>query len=88
MRELRATLNELAGDVKKLTEVSIRQEEQLRYHIKRTDLLEESVSLLRKQFTPVKKHVDIINGACKIAVCSVGVVGTIIGIIAGLMALL
>lgn len=84
MKELRATLNELAGDVKQLTGISIRQEEQLRYHIRRTDLLEESVDLLRKQVVPIRRHVELVNALCKIAVAALGVISTAIGIIAAL----
>lgn len=32
----------------------IKQEENLRYHIERTDLLEEQVALVREELTPIK----------------------------------
>lgn len=87
MSELRSTLNELAADIKQLTATSIKNEEQLRYHIKRTDLLEESVTLLRQQFTPVAKHVALVNSLCKVTVGLLGLLATVITILAGLGAL-
>ena len=62
-----------------ITVLLARQEEQLRYHIKRTDLLEESVDLLRKDFIPVKKHVELVNSLCKIFTILVGIAGGISG---------
>lgn len=57
----------------RLTSIDVtlgRQEEQLAYHIKRTDMLEE-------QLAPVKTHVAMVNGALKL-VGILGVLGAII----------
>lgn len=37
-------------------------------HIKRTNLLEESVALLRKDFKPVSGHVTFVNNLAKLIV--------------------
>lgn len=42
-----------------------KQEESLAHHIKRTNLLEESVELLREQLQPIEKHVEFVNRACR-----------------------
>ena len=50
----------------------------LKYHIKRTNLLEESIELLRKDVKPIERYVTIINGILKL----IGLSSIIIGAIA------
>ena len=42
------------------------QEEQLRNHIRRTQLAEENLDLLRKDFKPVENHVHFVNTLSKL----------------------
>lgn len=60
----------------------------LKYHIKRCDLLEESVTLLRtsveNDLKPIKAHVVFLNNTLKL----VGAVGFVVGLIAGLSEIL
>lgn len=55
----------------------IQQHEQLAYHIKRTDLLEDDIK-------PIKKHVAAVEGAIKF----IGVLALFGGILEGIVALL
>lgn len=76
------TINE--GQTKTLSEIGkclVRQEESLKYHIKRTDLLEENVAMFREDFLPVKKHVDLINAGTKLLVVIVTLGAGIAGIL-------
>lgn len=59
-----------------IEKVLIKQELNLEIHIKRTNLLEESVELLRQDLRPVERHVDYIHGALKF----IGIVSLIVGI--------
>ena len=72
--EMAKDIGELKADVK--------------YHIKRTDLLEESIDLdrqqLKKDLAPIKKHVTFVNTTLKI----IGALGFIIGLAAGIAQLL
>lgn len=51
------------------------------YHIRRTDLAEESISLLRDDIKPIQKHVTKVQGV----LAGLGGVSLIIGIIAGVL---
>lgn len=53
------------------------QAQQLELHIKRTDIAEANLKLLRDEFKPVQAHVNFINGLSKLVV--------LIGVIAGIV---
>jgi predicted nucleic acid-binding Zn-ribbon protein len=72
---------------KELSEIKIilaKQEAQLEYHIKRTDIAEKNLETLRKEFAPIKQHID----AIKIIIKSISVISIIIGIFVGIFKLL
>jgi len=64
-------LDKLAEDIGEMKVVQAAQASDIRHHIKRTDLLEESVK-------PVAQHVAYMNGVLKF----VGLVGMLVGIVA------
>lgn len=64
-----------------LQQILLQQQEMkddLRYHIKRTDLLEAKVE---RDLPPVKRHVDLVNGMAKVfsalVALSVGVIAIV-----------
>lgn len=59
----------------------VRQEENLRQHMYRTELLEDSVQMLRDEFKPVQKHVAMLEGALKL----IGILGVIAAIISAVL---
>ena len=62
-----------------LNEMSItlaKQEVSLSEHIKRSNLLEERIEILREEMKPVEKHVMYMHGALK----ALGVVSILVGI--------
>jgi len=62
-----------------IEKVLIKQELNIDIHIKRTNLLEESVSLLREDLRPLERHVDYIHGALKM----IGGIAVLIGMLVG-----
>lgn len=75
-----STLDKIQEDVSELKITSAKQEENLKEHIRRTELAEENLSLLRSEVEPIKQHVSMMNGVLKI----VGLTSVIIGTIAGI----
>lgn len=61
--------------------VLIKQEANIEYHVKRTDVAEANLDLLRNDLKPVQKHVDYMNGALK----ALGIVGAIVGTVAAIV---
>ena len=52
-----------------LVEIKLTQKEielNLKEHIRRTELAEESIQLIREEFKPIKKHVDTVNTTAKV----------------------
>ena len=74
-------LDKISGDVSELKVTSAKQEENLKEHIRRTEIAEENLELIRKEMQPLKEHVIVINGVLKI----VGAVSVIVGSIAGIV---
>jgi hypothetical protein len=53
------------------------QASDLKYHIKRTDLLDESIKTIREDLKPVQAHVLMVHGALKL-IGMIALVATII----------
>lgn len=67
-----------------IEKVLIAQEMNLETHMKRSDHLEEIVleerSKRDKELEPIKKHINMVEGAFKL----IGLIGLIVGIVAGI----
>lgn len=61
MSDIDQKLDTIASDIKKIEVSQARTEIIMDTHIKRTQLAEESIELLRQELKPIKKHVDMIN---------------------------
>jgi hypothetical protein len=72
-------LDKMSEDISQLKIVSAKQEENLKEHIRRTELAEENLAMLRSEVQPLKEHVIAINGVLRI----IGVLSIIIGSAAG-----
>ena len=72
-------LDKMSEDISELKIVSAKQEENLKEHIRRTELAEENLDMIRSEMQPLKEHVIAINGVLKI----IGVLSIIVGSAAG-----
>lgn len=79
IERLYGILDKISEDVSELKITSAKQEENLKEHIRRTELAEENLQILRQEIEPLKQHVATINGILKI----IGIISVIIGSIAG-----
>lgn len=61
-----------------------KQEVSLTEHVKRSTLLEENVKMLRSEFTPIQKHVIVVNGVLRL----LSLIGLLITIVIGIKTLL
>lgn len=68
-------------DITDIKIVIARQEESLKHHIRRTDLAEENMALLREEMKPIHAHVNYINGALKF----VGLLSLVAGFVASVI---
>lgn len=70
-------LNKIKDDINDIKTSQQLMAKDIAHHIKRTDLAEENLTLLRKEIEPLKKHVTMAEGAIKF----IGIVSTVLGII-------
>jgi len=71
----------MAEDIQDMKLILVRQEENLRVHIYRTELSEENIKLLRQQLVPMENHVKMVNGVFKF----IGLVSLLVGIVVGII---
>lgn len=74
-------LDKISEDVSDLKVTSAKQEENLKEHIRRTEIAEENLDLIRKEIEPLKEHVIVINGVLKIIGAISVIVGSTVGIV-------
>ena len=55
----------IAEDIVTLKVTSVKHNETLVYHVKRSDLNEANIELLRKEVEPLKAHVNQVSGILK-----------------------
>lgn len=72
-------LERIESDITDLKITSAKQEENIKEHIRRTELAEENLSVLRQEIEPLKQHVIAINGVLKV----IGIISVIVGSAAG-----
>lgn len=77
---LYSTLDKIQEDISELKVTSAKQEENIKEHIRRTELAEENITLLRRELEPVKQHVATMNAVLKI----VGLISVLIGTATGI----
>jgi hypothetical protein len=74
------SLDKIDSELTELRIISAKQEENIKEHIRRTELAEENLTILRQEIEPLKQHVIVINGILRV----IGVVSVIIGSAAGI----
>ena len=79
-QRLYTTLDKIQEDILDLKVTSAKQEENLKEHIRRTEIAEENISILRKEVEPIKQHVSTMNGVLRV----IGFASVVVGTIAGL----
>jgi len=74
-------LDKISEDISDLKVTSAKQEENIKEHIRRTELAEENIQMIRDEIQPLKEHVIAINGILKV----IGIISIIIGCAAGII---
>jgi hypothetical protein len=74
-------LKDISKDITEIKVVQAKQEENLKNHMYRTELLEESNERLFEEIGPIKAHVNNVEGGLKL----LGLASLVIGMIAGVI---
>lgn len=75
------SLDNVKADISDMKQVNIKQEENLRLHMYRTELAEKSIDMLREDILPIKRDRTIFWGIVKILGGLSVITGTIVAVI-------
>lgn len=76
LEKVEERLDCIDGRLNNLDITSAKQEVNLETHMRRTELAEESIQIIRSEIQPLKKHIHMVEGAFKL----LGVVSLIVGL--------
>jgi len=79
--KLESKLDKISDDIVEIKVTLGKQEENINYHIKRSDLLEDQVSLLKEDISKSKGAKDLIVFLAKVGSFIVAAVGVILTIV-------
>ncbi len=82
--KLDTKIDGIAEDIVTLKLTATKHNETLVYHVKRSDLNEANIELLRKEVEPIKAHVHQVNGILKF----LGIFATVGSAIVGILKIL
>lgn len=74
-------IDTIGSDLVDIKIISARHDENLKLHMRRSDLAEEGINLLKAELLPIKKHVHSIQTIVKFIMMGSSVFGTIFGIL-------
>jgi uncharacterized coiled-coil protein SlyX len=74
-------LDKLDGTLDTIKTTLIRNTDSLEYHIKRTNLLEESLKEVDEDLKPIKVHVAQVSIGIKVILTLITITGVIVGIL-------
>jgi hypothetical protein len=72
-------LDRIGEDLSELKITVAKQEENIKEHIRRTEIAEQNLEIIHNEIRPLKEHVIVINAVLK----GIGVISVIIGSAAG-----
>ena len=83
VEKLDSKIDTISSDIVEIKITSARHDENLKLHMKRSDLAEEGINLLKDELVPIKKHVNYVDGIVKF----LAVMSTALGVILGFLRL-
>lgn len=72
-------IDSISQDIVHIKVTSAKHEENLKLHMKRSDMAEEGINLLKEELIPIKKHINTVDGIIKFMMIVSTFVGTILG---------
>lgn len=84
LERLEGKLDKQQEHIHEIDKTLVRNTASLEEHMKRTEMNEEAIELLREELKPVRTHVNHIEGGIKL----IGLVSLILGVVAAIVAFL
>lgn len=71
VKEINEKLDRISEDMVEMKISQVRMEADVKEHMKRTEMAEENIQILRKEFQPIKRRDELVNLSAKIiSVCA------------------
>lgn len=83
LEDVRKDIADVKDTMAQMAVILAKQEQNLEFHIHRTNLAEENIALLRAEVKPLNRHVAWVEGALK----TLGAVASLLGLIIGALKL-
>jgi uncharacterized protein (DUF342 family) len=80
VEEILQRLARIEDKVDDIKVTSAQQEEQLKEHMRRTEIAEENINRLRAELKPVQKHLDLVQGISSVMLKAIVATAGIIGL--------
>lgn len=77
-------LDKISEELAEINITLVEQNKDLKYHIHRTNLLEDHVKILENKLNPIDKHISMVEGGLKL----VGILATLTTLAMGIVKLL
>jgi hypothetical protein len=77
--DIKIIFEEIRRDISEIKTSQKVMERDVAHHIKRTELAEENIKLLRQDLKPVEDHISMMNGSLKL----LGVLSILVAIVTG-----
>lgn len=84
LERLEGKLDKQQEHIHEIDKTLVRNTASLEEHMKRTEMNEEAIELLREELKPVRTHVNHVEGGIKL----IGLVSLILGVVAAIVAFL
>lgn len=81
LKRIESKIDKLDDRLDSLDKTSVKQEQNLAEHMRRTELAEANIDSIRDELKPVQRHVAMLEGILKF----IGLVGTLVAIAAGVV---
>lgn len=81
VEKLDSKIDNIRSDIVEIKITSARHDENLKLHMKRSDLAEEGINLLKEELIPIKKHVHGVDSILKFIMVGSSFIGAIAGIL-------
>jgi archaellum component FlaC len=81
VEKLDSKIDTISSDIVEIKITSARHDENLKLHMKRSDLAEQGINILKEELVPIKKHVHGIDSIIKFIMIGSSFIGAIAGIL-------
>ncbi len=74
-------IDRISNKIETINITLVKQESNLQEHMRRTDIAEANLALLKEELSPIKTHISKVEGGLKL----IGIIGILVSMILGII---